>query len=66
MTNSQWLTGISFPKFVKVVERTKVASNRFEGATPHAVALYLPGNFLTQNGSVNKAFKKKMCIVLAQ
>ena len=66
MTNSQWLTGISFPKFIKVVERTKVACNRFEGATLHAVALYHPGNFLTESGSVYKACKKKRtCIVLA-
>ena len=44
--------------FVKVVERAKVACYRFEGP-PHAVALYLPGNFLTQSGSVNKACKRK-------
>ena len=43
--NGQWLLWISFQKFVKVVERAKVACYRFEGA-PHAVALYLPGNFL--------------------
>ena len=37
-----------FPKFVKVVKKAKVACNRFEGAlAPHAVALYLPGKFLT-------------------
>ena len=34
-----------FPKFVKVVERAKVACYRFKRA-PNAVALYLPGNFL--------------------
>ena len=36
----------SFPKFVKVVERAKVACYRFERA-PNAVALYLPGKDLT-------------------
>ena len=35
----------SFPKFVKVVEGAKVACNRFEGATPHGVALDQPGTF---------------------
>ena len=49
-----------------MVERAKVACNRFEGATSHAVALYLPGDFFnTESGSVDEAFKKKMCIVLA-
>ena len=38
--------GISFPKFVKVVKRAKVACNTFERTlAPHAVALYLPGKF---------------------
>ena len=41
------VNGNFFPKFVKEVERAKVTCNRFEGPTPHAVALYLPGNFLT-------------------
>ena len=30
-----------------MVERAKVACYRFEGAASHAVALYLPINFLT-------------------
>jgi len=29
--------GISFPKFVKVVERAKVVCNRFEGATTQEI-----------------------------
>ena len=45
LLNSQLLLWISFPKFVKVVERAKVVCYRFERA-PNAVALYLPGNFL--------------------
>jgi len=44
--NSQLLLWILFLKFVKAVERANVACYRFEGA-PHAVAPYLPGDFLT-------------------
>ena len=52
----------SFLKFVKVVERAKVACYRFERA-PHAAALYLRGNFYnTENGSVNEACKKKTAV----
>ena len=51
-------------KFVKVVERVKVVCYRFEGATPLAVALYLPENHLTESGSVNEACRKKrMCVM---
>ena len=31
----------------EMVERAKVACYRFEGAAPHAVVLYLPGDFST-------------------
>ena len=41
---SAWSMGVSFPNFVKVVERGK---DGFEEAAPYAVALYLPGNILT-------------------
>ena len=44
--------GVSFPNFVKVVERGK---DGFEEAAPYAVALYLPGNISTERGSVDKA-----------
>ena len=56
MTINSQLLWISFPKFVKVVERAKVVCHRFEGA-PHAVALYLTGNFNTESGGVNEAWK---------
>ena len=40
------------------MERAKVACYRFERA-PHAVALYLPGNFFnTESGSMDEACKK--------
>ena len=42
-----------------MVERAKVAYYRYEGAR-HAVALYLPGNFNTENDSVNEACKKRV------
>ena len=50
-----------------MVERAKVACNRFEGAMPHAVAVYVPPRklFNTESGSVNKACTKKMCSVLS-
>jgi len=54
MTINSQLLWISFPKSVKVVERAKVVCHRFEGA-PHAVALYLTGNFNTESGGVNEA-----------
>ena len=59
--------GISFPKFFKGLVRELKLRVIDEGAAPHAVALYLPGNFLTlaESGSVNEACKKKACIVLA-
>ena len=62
--NSQLLLWILFLKFVKVVERAKVACYRFEGA-PHAVAPALPPRklFNTESGSVNKACKKKRCVL---
>ena len=53
----------SFLKFVKVVERAKVACYRFEGA-PHACCCTLPLRklFNTENGSVNEACKKKRVV----
>ena len=53
----------SFPKFVKVCVcvceggNSKVVSYKYEGAAPHAVALYHPGNFFnTESGSVDEAW----------
>jgi len=48
--------GISFPKFFKGLVRELKLRVIDEGAAPHAVALYLPGNFLTlaESGSVAK------------
>ena len=37
-------------------------SYKYKGAAPHAVALYLPGNFNTESGSVNEACKKKRVV----
>ena len=43
---------------------SKVAFYRFEGAAPHAVALFLPGNFFnTEGGSVYGACRKKECVL---
>ena len=52
--------GVSFPNFVKVVERGK---DGFEEAAPYAVALYLPGNILTGRGSVDEACRNKRMTV---
>ena len=58
----------SFSKFVKVfgVGDSKVVSYKYEGAAPHAVALYHPGNFFnTESGSVDEAWMiRRTCIVL--
>ena len=61
----------SFSKFVKVCVRkggggnSKVVSYKYKGAAPYAVALYLPGIFNTESGSVDEACKKKRtCIGL--
>ena len=58
--------GISFPKFVKVVERAKVTGYRFEGtATPCCCTLPTRECFNTDSGSVDEACKKKRtCLVL--
>ena len=52
----------SFPRFVKVGEAPKVVCYKFEGAAPHAVALYLPGNFLTLRVALQRRIVRT-CIV---
>ena len=42
---------------------SKVVCYKFEGAVPHAVALYLPGDFFnSESGSVDETCKKKRVV----
>ena len=56
--------GISFPKFVKVVERAKVVCNRFEEQHPMLLHFTSQEIFNIESGSVNEACRRKRVLYL--